>query len=186
MASARKIRANSVNARASTGPRTAQGKSRAAQNARRHGLSLPVISDPVLSEEVEALAREIAGEATDDNTYQLARRIAEAQIDLLRVRRAHRQLLSGNLDDPYYDSHANTRAKVAVISKLLKPNAPDIPTAALTRFLTSTPQGAHKFALILSQEAKALLAMDRYERRALSRRKFAIRELDALRQQAAV
>jgi len=44
--------------------------------------------------------------------------------------------------------------------------------------LTSTPQGPHKLALILSQEAKQLLAMDRYERRALSRRKFAIPAFD--------
>jgi hypothetical protein len=59
--SARKMRANRVNARASTGPKTAQGLARAARNALRHGLSLPVCSDPALSEEVEALAREIAG-----------------------------------------------------------------------------------------------------------------------------
>lgn len=47
------------------------------------------------------------------------------------------------------------------------------------------PQGAHKFALILCEEAKQLLAMDRYEQRAFSRRKFAIRALDALRRQTA-
>jgi hypothetical protein len=51
---------------------------------------------------------------------------------------------------------------------------------ALEKFLTATPQGPHKFATILSEEAK-LLAMDRYERRALSRRKFAIRTFDEAR-----
>jgi hypothetical protein len=54
---------------------------------------------------------------------------------------------------------------------------------ALEKFVASTPQG--KFATIISQEAKRLLAMDRYERRALSRRKFAIRAFDAARRQAA-
>ena len=43
------------------------------------------------------------------------------------------------------------------------------------------PQGTDKFATVLLQEAKRLHAMDRYERRALSRRKFAIRALDAER-----
>jgi hypothetical protein len=61
MSSAGKINANRANARASRGPKTAQGRARSARNARRHGLSLPVLSDRALSDEVEALACEIAG-----------------------------------------------------------------------------------------------------------------------------
>jgi hypothetical protein len=53
------------------------------------------------------------------------------------------------------------------------------------KFMTSTPQGPDKLAAILSGESKKLLAVDRYERRALSRRKFAIRAFDAARRQAA-
>jgi hypothetical protein len=60
MTSDRKIKANRKNARASTGPKTVQGHPRTARNARRHGLSLPICTDPALSEEVEKLAREIA------------------------------------------------------------------------------------------------------------------------------
>ena len=41
--------------------------------------------------------------------------------------------------------------------------------------------GPQKFTLILSREAKQLLAMDRYERRALLRRKVALRALDDMR-----
>ena len=69
----------------------------------------------------------------------------------------------------------------AVLRSLLRKNAPDLPVEDLVAFLNSTPQGPHKFATILSQEAKQLLAMDRYERRALSRRKSAIRAFDETR-----
>ena len=61
---------------------------------------------------------------------------------------------------------------------ILQKNAPDVPVENLVAILTSTPQGPLKLATILSQEAKQLLAMDRYERRALSRRKSAIRAFD--------
>jgi hypothetical protein len=179
--SARKMRANRANARASTGPKTAQGLARAARDALGHGLSLPVCSDPALSEEVEALAREIAGTDARAEIQELARRAAEAQIDLRRVRSARHRLLFDLLSNPYYESRADTRMKVAVLSRLLRPRAPDIPIAAVSAFLTSTPRGPQKFALILSREAKQLLAMDRYERRALLRRKVALRALDDMR-----
>ena len=49
--------------------------------------------------------------------------------------------------------------------------------------LQTKPEGPEKFAMILSEMARRLAAMDRYERRALSRRKFAIRAFDAGRGQ---
>ncbi len=51
---------NRLNARASTGPKTARGKARVGRNALRHGLSLPVLSDPAVAPEVAELARTIA------------------------------------------------------------------------------------------------------------------------------
>jgi hypothetical protein len=45
--------------------------------------------------------------------------------------------------------------------------------------LPKLDKGPDKLATILSGEAKKLLAMDRYEQRALARRKFAIRAFDA-------
>ena len=141
MTSPRKIQANRANARASTGPRTAPGRARAARNARRHGLSLSVFADPVLSEQVEALAREIAGEPTRDDIYELARRVAEPQIDLQRVRYARHQFLADRLNNRYYKSRASMWEKVAVLRNLLRPRAPEIPVAVLSEYLNRTPQG---------------------------------------------
>jgi hypothetical protein len=183
--SARKITANRANARASTGPQTTRGRARAARNALRHGLSLPVGSIPAMSEEVETLAREIAGPGANAETQELARRVAEAQIDLRRVRHARHQFLSDTLSWEYY-SYTKMRMKVKILRALLRPNPPDISTEAL-EFATSNPslEGPDKLATILLEQAKELLAMDRYERRALSRRKFAVRAFDEARARTA-
>ena len=93
------------------------------------------------------------------------------------MRSARHQLLSDALSDQCYDSLANVRLKFKGIRRILQGKGPDMSIETLEEFVTSTPQAPHKFATILSQEAKQLLAMDRYERPALSRRKFAIREL---------
>src|SRR5580704_11202018 len=53
----RKRAANRVNARRSTGPRSTAGKARVASNALRHGLNVAVADDPLLTEDVERLAR---------------------------------------------------------------------------------------------------------------------------------
>jgi hypothetical protein len=181
LTSERKITANRANARASTGPRTTRGRARAVRNAFRHALSLPVGSIPALSEEVEALAGEIAGPGANAATQELARRVAEAQIDLRRVRCARHQFLSDTLSkEYYYDSDANMRMKEKVLRSFLLPNPPDISIEGV-EFATSTPQGPDKLATILSGESKKLLAMDRYERWALSRRKFAVRAFDEAR-----
>jgi hypothetical protein len=141
LTSERKIRANRANARASTGPQTTRGRARAARNALRDALSLPVCSIPALSGEVETLAREIAGPDANAETQELARRVAEAQIDLRRVRYVRHKLLSDALANPRYD---NWREKLAFIQSLLRKNAPDLPVEDLRVYLNSKPQGPYK------------------------------------------
>ena len=50
---------------------------------------------------------------------------------------------------------------------------------AMAHAILHRPQGAAKYAVILAELGTELAAMDGYERRALSRRKFAIRAFDA-------
>jgi len=79
--------ANRANAARSTGPRTRAGKAVVARNALRHGLSVPVLADASLAAEAAALVRQIAGEDASEPRREAALRIAEAQVDVLRIRR---------------------------------------------------------------------------------------------------
>jgi hypothetical protein len=151
MTTTRQIEANRANAQRSTGPRTEQGKARASRNALRHGLSIPVLSDPGLSKQVEDLAHRIAKESSKAGLLKPARLVAEAEVDLTRARHAKYEWLSRELDDPADGALASSEKKSGMES------------------------------VALTNKVRQLVRFDRYERRALSRRKSATRAFDAAR-----
>ena len=135
----------------------------------------------VTQEHIER-ARKIVPIEADGEIQELARHIAEAQIDLHRARRARHQLLSEALIDPDYEPAIMQRKKLEAVIRCAMSFGPLTPMPDdVVKFLDSKPQGPHKFAAILADKTRQLLALDRYERRAVSRRKRAIRALDAFR-----
>lgn len=157
MTSKRKIRANRKNARASTGPSSKAGKMRSARNAVQHGLSLSILADPTLVAALGPLARQIAGADASSELAELSRLIVAAQLDLLRIRQARLELLSRASNGCVRGIASNSGFASCVYPNL--------------------PAQAGAFAEL----APRLIALDRYERRALSRRKFTIRQFDVMR-----
>jgi hypothetical protein len=179
LTSARKIAANRTNAHRSTGPKTAAGRAKAAKNARSHGLAIPVPSDPALSAEAETMAKRIAGDGAPE-LVELAQRIAEAQIDVIRVRRARADLISRALarpNDRVSIEQVDRQNKAAHLEQLLQATRHSMAAksieqvACLIAVLRSAKENLPHFG-------PEFAAIDRYERRALSRRKRVIRAFD--------
>jgi hypothetical protein len=153
MASERQIAANRRNARKSTGPRSGAARKRASRNAYRHGLTLSITSTAAYAKHLDKLVRQIAGDTKDAILLERARAIAQAELDLARVRRAKVALIErasafGELDPP--------RLTVIDASATMPSQEPDRSAEAIRRVLPE------------------LRKLDRYERRAAAQRERAV------------
>jgi hypothetical protein len=89
MTSDKKIAANRINAKKSTGPMSLHGKLQSSRNAWRHGLAAATNPEPTVSMDVKRIANAICGNGhADPDLYDLAVTIARWQLVLLKVRAA--------------------------------------------------------------------------------------------------
>jgi hypothetical protein len=178
LTSYRQREANVTNAKAGTGPRSEAGKVRSSRNALRHGLNVSIWGDAALTSRAEALAQRIAGPKADAETMIWARVIAEAQFALERVRARRMRLLL----EPKALLPSDLRKHLQLIEEI-DAYMSDEPACHDVRVVLKAPSTTPVEAdqrLIDNLDGRNLefARLERYERRALSRRKSAIRNFD--------
>jgi hypothetical protein len=142
-----KIASNRRNAQRSTGPRTALAKARVRRNALRHGFAADVVRDIATLTEVGRIAAALCDPQALPLDRERALIVAESQVTLKRIRR--------------------TRADI------MEQISPAPPTKQSDESGTVPSPQTESSQRCLDE----LLRIERYERRALSRRKRAARLL---------
>jgi hypothetical protein len=148
MATDRQIAANRRNGALSRGPKTAAGKARSSRNALKHGLAIPITRDRATAREIQRAARQMAPSAVGDSIRN-AQIVAEATFELARVRAAFEAVV----------------ARMSISSHTSNAGPWD-----------TCSTGSGKSAAPIRTLAE-LDKLDRYERRAFSRRRRALRDL---------
>jgi hypothetical protein len=92
MASERQIAANRRNAQKCIGPKSVHGKKRSSKNTYRHGLSVAV-SSIERDVQLDELSRRFAEDATNPDILALAKRAAQADLELARINRTQNAMI---------------------------------------------------------------------------------------------
>jgi hypothetical protein len=165
------------------------GKMRASRNACRRGLCSSISSSAAFAKELQQLAGRIAGDTKDQLSLQRALTIAEADLELSRVRRAKVALIQrvcafGALETGDVLIVEGLALKPLQVLKILAGGRitnlqPWIDPAA-----TLPDQEPDRTAEAIRRVLPELVKLDRYERRASSRRHKAVMAFIAGRRNA--
>ena len=163
MSSEKQIEANRRNAQNSKGPRTTGGKARASRNSRKHALSTISHHNSLFAPRIEAIARAVCPETTNSALWEQALIIGECTTVLVCVQATRIALIEHSLRStfaPMTDADAADRAELGKSQSEPAPPRDEFEAMDLA--------------------ARELDRLERYERRALSRRKQAIETFMAI------
>ena len=167
MASNRQIAANRRNARQSTGPRSSAGRNRSRRNSYRHGLAAGVTLNAERIKHIERLARKIAGNSTDVLAVECARTLAQAEYELVQIRRSKVALISRVMAFGAFETPDSTELRALKRGEFVVPERVAIPAMPATE--------PERTAEAIRRALPELMKLDRYERRAAVRRARALR-----------
>lgn len=194
MASERKLLANRKNAQKSRGPMTAEGKARSCRNSLRHGLNLINRHHPQYADAIENIAADLCGAQRDAELWDHAMTIAECDL-LLASARAEAALVTDRLRDPTVLSHMKGKKSIlstlkanfrrckdydklyALYTDTLRPYGTEAKRKKRAKELFTAFWGpaARSEAEAIEAAAPDLIRLERYMRRAWSRRRKALR-----------
>jgi len=168
MSSDKQIEADRRNAKKSTGPRTARGTAASSRNARKHGLTNIGVHNPAFASQIEAFARAIYPDTNNPRLWQQALIIGECTT-VLRCVRAHRVALIEHLLRGEPESTCDE-------------GVPKLEGVECGSMVAGRRDG---FEAMCPGSKGGLDRLERYERRALSRRKRAIETFIAIQNDTA-
>jgi hypothetical protein len=190
MATDKQLAANRANATKSTGPRSVAGKKRVSQNAVTHGLMIKY-SNPELARQLDERARQIASDVSDEPDLAFgdlgaARTVAEAELELARVRRIQHALIErvsamGSLERPKdFTNRKEMRAWYGATRRWIVGRGPKpLEPVRINPADTMPSAEAARCAEAVRRALPELTKLWHYERRALARRNRGIKALVA-------
>lgn len=186
-----RAQANRENGRKSRGPLSVGGKARSSQNSFRHGLATAILAHPGASAKIKELAMKLAGEEADEEILELSRRVAEAQVDLERIEVERLRLLKPPwvrvVRNPTRQVLKSANIRLDAILKIEEISQKATLKPKDIRQFNAQKEILEKFPLMpftlerefdFGEVSEELAKIERYERRAFSRRTRALRALD--------